>query len=149
MKIYQQDQNNYSIGKRIKSELSLLCLLLLLIFFFVGFNFVYFSATFLMYTLLLLLKRNRIITSVHISENKIILHYYYLLFFKGKKEIPISKLKTKISMKRYGFGSSTKTLEFFKKKILVGEIRTNGKWKWKEDKMDELYQRLLELNVDL
>lgn len=138
---------DYPLGKRIRKELSLLGLLVLILLFFVGLNVVYFTAVFFMYILLLLLKRNRIIIKLIFDNenNELILSYFYLIFFKGKERIPYSKLIGKLSMKRFGFGAATETLEIFKGKILSGEIRKDGKWKWSEEQIKLISQKLSEI----
>lgn len=148
MENFELSPSNYPLEKRIRKELSLLGLLVIILLFFVGLNLVYFTAVFFMYILLLLLKRNRIIIKlIFDNENKeLILSYYYLIFFKGKERIPYSKLIGKLSMKRFGFGAATETLEIFKGKILSGEIRKDGKWKWPEKQIKQISQKLSEID---
>jgi len=144
MENFELPQSEYPIGKRIWKELSFLLFLLAIFFFFVGLNVVYFTATIIMYVLLLSLKRNRIITQVIFESEKqeIHLHYFYLIFFKRHEIIPYHKLIYKMSLKRFGFGAATPTMELFKGKILTGEIRKEGKWKWDEEIVEKINQKL-------
>lgn len=148
MEKFELSPSDYPIGKRVRKELSLLGLLVLILFFFVGLNVVYFTSVFFMYILLLLLKRNRIIIKLKFDNKnkKLILSYYYLIFLKGKEHIPYSKLISKLSMKRFGFGAATETLEIFKGKILSGEIRKDGKWKWPKEQIRLISEKLSEID---
>jgi Ca2+/Na+ antiporter len=144
MERFKLNPSEYTLLLRIRRELALLLLLLAILLFFVGLNVVYFTATILMYILLLLLKRNRIITSLQFNDEAQTLEfeYYYLIFFHGKEDIPYSKLNFKMSLKRFGFGAATQTLEIFKGKVLNGEIRKEGKWKWDENHINSIYEKL-------
>ena len=144
MEKFELNPSDYLLWKRLRRELSLLVLLIAILLFFVGLNVVYFTATFFMYALLLLLKRNRIITQIQLDDKKeeLTICYYYLIFLKGKESIPYQKLGFKMSMKRFGFGAATHTLELFKGKVLSGEIRKEGKWKWSEDTINQIFKQL-------
>lgn len=147
MEKFGQALSEYKLGKRITSELSLLALLIAILFFFVGLNVVYMTATLLMYTLMLLLKRNRIVYQVEFSDtdSEMQILYYYIIFFKGKEKIPYSKLDYKLGLKRFGFGSAIETLEIMNGKFLTAEIRKEGKWKWDEKQMSLLVEKLQKL----
>ena len=140
-------QDKYKLWDRLRKELSLLVLLIAILLFFVGFKVVYFTAVIVMYSLLLLLKRNRIITAIVFDDQnqEFRIEYYYFIFIKSVEVIPYSKLNFKISMKRFGFGAATNTLELFKNRILSGEIRKDGKWNWPEDQMNSIVQKLSKL----
>ncbi|PKQ60433.1 hypothetical protein BZG02_19415 [Labilibaculum filiforme] len=144
MEKFELNPTEYPLGKRIKKELSLLALLIIILLFFVGINVVYLTTVLFMYTLLLLLKRNRIIYKIEFNDStkELKLFYYYLIFFRGSENINYHKTVYKMSLKRYGFGSAIETLELFKGKILVGEIRKEGKWKWTEDNINNLDKKL-------
>ncbi|WP_461633230.1 hypothetical protein [Labilibaculum euxinus] len=148
MEKFELDPIEYPLGKRIKKELSLLALLLVIILFFVGINVVYLTTVLFMYILLLLLKRNRIIYKIEFDDNEseMSLSYYYLIFLRGKQKIRYDKIVFKMGLKRYGFGSSIETLELFKAKILVGEIRKEGKWKWTEESINQIKKKLISIN---
>ncbi|MCT4602409.1 MAG: hypothetical protein N4A59_05865 [Marinifilum sp.] len=144
MEKFELPKESYTLWDRTRKELSLLILLIIILLFFVGFKVVYFTAVILMYSLLLLLKRNRIITSIEFNDekNELCIKYYFFIFLKGKETISYSKLNSKLSMKRFGFGSATQTLEIFKGKILSAELRKDGKWKWPEEKMNAIFTKL-------
>ena len=144
MEKFQLDPAEYPLGKRIIKELSLLGLLLLILLFFGELKVVYLSAIFLMYILLLLLKRNRIIYEIKFDDDakEIHLYYFYLIACKGLEKIPYSKIGFNMGLKRFGFGSAIETLELFKGKILAGEIRKEGKWKWSEENTKQLHEKL-------
>lgn len=144
METFELSKESYTLWDRIRKELSLLVLLVVILLFFVGFKFVYFTAIIVMYSLLLLLKRNRIVTSVSFDDQNKELHiqYYYFIFARGKERIPYSKLNYKLSMKRFGFGAATQTLEIFKGKILSAELRKDGKWSWPEEKTNTICNKL-------
>lgn len=146
MEKYQLDPSEYPLGKRIRKELSLLGLLLLILLFFGELKVVYLSAIFLMYILLLLLKRNRIIYEIKFDDvaQEIQLCYFYLIVFRGMEKIPYSKIGFCMGLKRFGFGSAIETLELFKGKILAGEIRKEGKWKWSEKNVKQLHEKLIQ-----
>lgn len=147
MEKFQLDPAEYPLGKRIIKELSLLGLLLLILLFFGELKVVYLTAIFLMYILLLLLKRNRIIYEVKFDDDakEIHLYYFYLIAFKGIEKIPYSKIGFNMGLKRFGFGSAIETLELFKGKILAGEIRKEGKWKWSKKCVNLLNKKLLSI----
>lgn len=100
-----------------------------------------------MYSLLLLLKRNRIVTALTFDDQKqqIKIDYYYFVFLKGSETIPYQKLNTKLSMKRFGFGAATQTIEIFKGRILSAEIRKDGKWSWPVAQMDQISEKFSQL----
>lgn len=147
MEKFELPKDKYNLWDRIRKELALLLLLIAILLFFVGFKMVYFTAIVLMYSLLLLLKRNRIITAILFDDQnqELRLEYYFFIFLKSQERIPYSKLNFKLSMKRFGFGAATNTLEIFKNRILSGEIRKDGKWNWSEDAMNSIYQKLSSL----
>ena len=144
METFELSKESYTLWDRIRKELSLLILLVAILLFVVGFKIVYFTAIIVMYSLLLLLKRNRIVTSMSFDDQKQELYvgYYYFIFAKGKEIIPYSKLNFKVSMKRFGFGAATQTLEIFKGKILSAELRKDGKWSWPEEKTNTICNKL-------
>jgi hypothetical protein len=148
MEIFELPVESYKLWNRIRRELSLLFLLIGILLFFVGFNVVYFTSVIFMYSLLLLLKRNRIIIAVRFNdeEKHISLEYYYFIFIKSTEVIPYSKVNFKLSMKRFGFGAATQTLEIFKGKILSAELRKEGKWNWSEENMNTIFKKLSNLN---
>jgi len=117
MKSYSPNNADYSLWKRIKSELSLLLIIQIILFIFVGVNIVYEITIVLIFILLLSLKRNRIIYQIEIDENqeKLTIFYFTLVVFKAQEVIDFEKLNSKLGMKRYGLGSAITTLEFFNK----------------------------------
>lgn len=147
MEKFELTPSEYRLGKRLQKELSLLLLLVVIIFFFVGINVVYLTAVLMMYLLLLLLKRNRIIYQIEFDDkaSQISISYFYLILFRGTETVPYEKIRFKIGLKRYGFGSAVETLELFKGKILLGEIRKEGKWKWAEETIIQIKQKLLNI----
>lgn len=148
MEKFELSPNNYKLWDRVRKELSLLILLIAILLFFVGLNVIYFTAVIVMYTLLLTLKRNRILTCIQFNdENQTLdLEYFYLITIKSKESVPYHKLSCKLSMKRFGFGAATQTLELFKGKILCCEIQKEGKWKWSEEQIDNIHKRISDLN---
>jgi hypothetical protein len=144
MEKFELNPTEYPLGKRIKKELSLLALLIVILLFFVGVNVVYLSTVLIMYVLLLLLKRNRIIYKIEFDDNtaEMSMSYYYLIFFRGKEKTKYEKVIFKLGLKRFGFGSAVETLELFRGKILTGEIRKEGKWKWTEESISQLNKKL-------
>jgi hypothetical protein len=144
MEKFELHPSEYPWQKRIRKELSLLALLLGVLLFFVGIHIVYLTSIILMYVLLLLLKRNRIVTQIAFDDEvkKVSISYFYLIFFRGKETINYNKLSFKVGLKRFGFGSAIETMELFKGKILAGEIRKEGKWKWSEEITEQLKQKL-------
>lgn len=147
MEKFELNPSEYPLGKRIKKELSLLALLLVILLFFVGINVVYLTTVLCMYILLLLLKRNRIIYKIEFDDNtaEMSMSYYYLIFFRGKEITKYDKLIFKLGLKRFGFGSAVETLEVFKGKILTGEIRKEGKWKWTKENIKQLNKKLTDI----
>ncbi|WP_372752141.1 hypothetical protein [Labilibaculum sp.] len=144
MEKFELNPSEYPLQKRIQKEVSLLAILLGILLFFVGIHVVYLTSTLLMYVLLLLLKRNRIVTKITFSDTseKVTIFYFYLIFFRGKETINYNKLSFKLGLKRFGFGSAIETMELFKGKILAGELRKKGKWKWSEECISQLEQKL-------
>lgn len=144
MEKFELNPSEYPLGKRIQKELSLLALLITILLFFVGINIVYLTAVLFMYVLLLLLKRNRIIYQIEFDDKvaEMNISYYYLIFFRGNEKIKYDKVIFKMGLKRFGFGSAIETLELFKGKILAGEIRKEGKWKWTEECINMLNKKL-------
>lgn len=137
MKSYTPNSANFSLWKRIKSELSLLLIIQIILFIFVGVHIVYEITIILIFILLLSLKRNRIIYQVKIDEDKqkFTIFHFTLVVFKGRETIDFEKLNSKLGMKRYGLGSAITTLEFFNNKQLMGEIRVGDKWQWSEEQL--------------
>ena len=144
MEQFDLPEKEFNIWLRIRKELALLVFLFVILLFFVGLHVVYFTAIVFMYALLLLLKRNRIITSLVFDDQKqaLIIHFYYFIFLQGIAKIPYSKLKYKNGFKRFGFGAATQTIELLEGNVLVGEIRKDGKWKWPESKMNRILEIL-------
>jgi len=147
MEKFELNPTEYPLAKRIKKELSLLVLLLVILLFFVGINVVYLSTVLIMYMLLLFLKRNRIIYKIEFDDKtaEMSLFYYYLIFFRGNEKMKYDKIVFKMGLKRFGFGSAIETLELFKGKILAGEIRKEGKWKWTEESIKQLNKKLTDI----
>ncbi|NOU60294.1 hypothetical protein [Marinifilum caeruleilacunae] len=148
MEVFELPKESYTLWDRVRKELALLLLLIAILLFFVGLQVVYFTAVIVMYSLLLMLKRNRIVTSLSFNdqEQEIRIAYYYFIFLKGSEKIPYAKLNSKLSMKRFGFGAATQTIEIFKGRILSAEIRKDGKWSWPEAEMDQISERLSNIN---
>jgi len=140
MKSYTPINADFSLWKRIKSELSLLLIIQIILFIFVGVHLVYEVTIVLIFILLLSLKRNRIIYQVEFDEDnqKFTIFYFTLVVFKAQESIDFGKLNAKLGMKRYGLGSAITTLEFFNKKQLIGEIRVGDKWQWNEEQLTTL-----------
>ncbi len=147
MEKFELKPAEYPLGKRIKKELSLLGLLLVILLFFEGINVVHLTTVLCMYVLLLLLKSNRIVYKIEFDDHtaEMSLFYYYLIFFQGKEKIKYDKIVHKMGLKRFGFGSAVETLELFKGKRLAGEIRTEGKWKWTEECINQLNKKLTDI----
>ena len=147
MKSYSPNNANFSLWKRIKSELSLLLIIQIILFIFVGINIVYEITIVLIFILLLSLKRNRIIYQIEIDEDKqkFTIFYFTLVVFKAHEAIDIKKIDPKLGMKRYGMGSAINTLEFFNKKQLMGEIRVGDKWQWSEEQFKTIIAMVSDL----
>ena len=141
MKSYSPNNANFSLWKRIKSELSLLLIIQIILFIFVGINIVYEITIVLIFILLLSLKRNRIIYQIEINEDKqkCTIFYFTLVVFKAQEAIDFEKFNSKLGMKRYGMGSAITTLEFFNKKQLIGEIRVGDKWQWTDEQLNTIH----------
>jgi len=137
MELHTPNNADFSLWKRIKSELSLLLIIQIILFFFVGIHLVYELTIVLIFVLLLSLKRNRIIYQVEFNDDKqkFTIFYFTLVAFKSQESIDFVKLNSKLGMKRYGLGSAITTLEFFNKKQLIGEIRVGDKWQWNEEQL--------------
>lgn len=144
---YKPIEADFSLWKRIKSELSILLILQVLIIIFVGLNLVYELTLVLVFILLLSIKRNRIIYQVSFNnENKeFSISYYYLVILKGKETIKFDKLNSKLGLKRHGLGSSITSLEFFNKRKLIGEIRVGDKWQWTNEQLKTIHEQALNL----
>jgi len=144
---YTPDEADYSLWKRIKSELSLFLILQFLIIIFMPLNLVYELTLIVIFILLLSIKRNRIVYQVSFnSQNEeFSVSYYYLVAIKGKETIKFDKLNAKLGLKRYGLGSSITTLEFFNKKQLIGEIRVGDKWQWSDEQLKTIHEQALSL----
>ncbi len=142
--IYTPNNADFSLWKRVKSELSLLLILQILIFIFMGINLVYEITLFIIFILLLSIKRNRIVHQIELNlENKsFTISYFYLVGFKGKETISSEKLNSKLGLKRYGLGSAITTLEFFNKKQLIGEIRVGDKWQWTNEQLNLIHEQI-------
>jgi hypothetical protein len=147
MTSYTPDEADYSLWKRIKSELSLLLILQILIIIFMGVNLVYELTLIVIFILLLSIKRNRIVYQVSFDKQneEFSVSYYYLVGLKGKETIKFDKLNAKLGLKRYGLGSSITTLEFFSKKQLIGEIRVGDKWQWSDEQLKTIHEQALSL----
>jgi hypothetical protein len=147
MTSYTPHNADFSLWKRIKSELSLFLILQFLIIIFMPLNLVYELTLIVIFILLLSIKRNRIIYQVSFdNENEeFSVSYYYLVALKGKETIKIDKLNSKLGLKRYGLGSSITTLEFFSKKQLIGEVRVGDKWQWADDQLQKIHEQALSL----
>lgn len=147
MTSYTPIKANFSLWKRIKSELSILLILQILIIIFMGLSLVYELTLILIFILLLSIKRNRIIYQVAFDNQneEFSVSYYYLVTLKGKETIKFDKLNSKLGLKRYGLGSSITTLEFFNKKKLIGEIRVGDKWQWTDEQLKTIHDQALNL----
>jgi len=145
--VYTPNNADFSLWKRIKSELSLLLIIQIILFFFVGIHLVYELTIVLIFILLLSIKRNRIIYQVEFDEDKqkFTILYFTLVIFKAQETIDFEKLNSKLGMKRYGLGSAITTLEFFNKKQLLGEIRVGDKWQWSEEQLKTINTMVAEL----
>ncbi|MRT93355.1 hypothetical protein [Ancylomarina sp. 16SWW S1-10-2] len=143
MTSYTPNKADFSLWKRIKSELSLLLVLQILIIIFLGLNLVYELTLIVIFILLLSIKRNRIVYQVSFDNQneEFSISYYYLVALKGKETIKFEKLNSKLGLKRYGLGSSITTLEFFNKKQLVGEIRVGDKWQWTDEQLKTIHDQ--------
>lgn len=140
---YTPHKADFSLWKRVKSELSLLLILQVLIFIFMGINLVYELTLFVIFILLLSIKRNRILYQIEFDDEKqeFSILYYSLVAFKGKETIKYERLNSKLGLKRYGLGSAIMTLEFFNKKQLIGEIRVGDKWQWTNEQLNLIHER--------
>lgn len=147
MNTYTPQQADFSLWKRIKSELSLFLILQILIIVFMGISLVYELTLVIIFILLLSLKRNRIIYQIEIDdkEKKLSIFYYTLIVLKRKDTVKLDELNTKLGLKRYGLGSAITTLEFFNKKQLLGEIRVGDKWQWTDEQLNNIQQEALNL----
>lgn len=134
----------YCFWERIKKEVLVLLLLLAVVFILVGFQLSFFTAVIFAYSLLLMLKRNRIVTAVRFNdeEKQVYLEYYYFIFFRGKVDIPYRQLSAKFGTRRLGLGTTANSLEIFKSKILAVEIKQRGKWSWTENQINMIYEKL-------
>lgn len=144
---YTPENADFSLWKRIKSELSILLILQILIIIFMGISLVYELTLIVIFVLLLSLKRNRIVYQVSFNADKqeFSVLYYYLVALKGKETIKLDQLNSKLGLKRYGLGSSITTLEFFNKKQLIGEIRVGDKWQWTDEQLKTINEQALSL----
>ena len=147
MTSYTPKKADFSLWKRIKSELSLLLILQFLIIISVGLSLVYELTLIVIFILLLSIKRNRIVYQVTFDNQneEFSISYYYLVAIKGKETIKFDKLNSKLGLKRYGLGSSITTLEFFNKKQLIGEIRVGDKWQWTDEQLKTIHDQALNL----
>tara|TARA_R110001583_G_scaffold8075_4_gene39442 strand:- start:41791 stop:42240 length:450 start_codon:yes stop_codon:yes gene_type:complete len=147
MTSYTPNKADFSLWKRIKSELSLLLILQIIILIFMGLNLVYELTLIVIFILLLSIKRNRIVYQVSFDNQneEFSVSYYYLVALKGKEIIKFDKLNAKLGLKRYGLGSSITTLEFFNKKQLIGEIRVGDKWQWTDKQLNTIHEQALSL----
>lgn len=147
MNSYTPDNADFSLWKRIKSELSILLILQILIIVFMGLNLVYELTLIIIFILLLSLKRNRIIYQIDIDDEneEFSISYYTLIALKGKDTIKLDKFNSKLGLKRYGLGSAIPTLEFFNKKQLLGEIRVGDKWQWTDEQLNMIHTQTMRL----
>lgn len=147
MTSYTPKEADFSLWKRIKSELSILLILQILIIIFMGINLVYELTLIVIFILLLSIKRNRIIYQLNFNteDEEFLVSYYYLVALKGEETIKFDKLNSKLGLKRYGLGSSITTLEFFNKKQLIGEIRVGDKWQWTDEQLKTIHKQVSSL----
>ena len=140
---YTPHNADFSLWKRVKSELSLLLILQVIILIFMGINLVYELTLIVIFILLLSIKRNRILYQVEFDDEKLefSIFYYSLVAIKGKETIKYDRLNSKLGLKRYGLGSAINTLEFFNKKQLIGEIRVGDKWQWTNEQLKMIHEK--------
>ncbi|RXQ93890.1 hypothetical protein EO244_09940 [Ancylomarina salipaludis] len=149
MTSYTPHNTDFSIWKRIKSELSLFLIIQVIFLFFTGINLIYEITLVLIFILLLSLKRNRIIYQIDFDEekNEFTISYFSLIAIKGTEIVPLTNLNTRLGPKRFGLGSSVTTLEFFNKKQLIGEIRSDDKWQWTDEQLDEIHKKVVDSKI--
>ncbi|RZT96517.1 hypothetical protein EV201_1155 [Ancylomarina subtilis] len=149
MTSYTPLNSDFSLWKRIKSELSLFLIIQLLLIIFNGINLVYETTLILIFILLLSIKRNRIIYQIDWDADKseFQFSYFSLIAIKGTEIVPLENLNTRLGPKRFGLGSSVTTLEFFNKKQLIGEIRSDDKWQWTAEQLDEIHKKVVDSKV--
>lgn len=142
---YKPHHSDFSLWKRIKSELSLFLILQILIIIFLPFNLVYELTLIVIFILLLSIRRNRIINQIKFDSqtNEFSISYYYLIAIEGKESIKIENVNSRLGLKRYGLGSSIMTLEFFNKKQLLGEIRVGDKWGWTDEQLKTIHEQIV------
>jgi len=149
MTSYTPHNTDFSIWKRIKSELSLFLIIQVIFLFFTGINLIYEITLVLIFILLLSLKRNRIIYQIDFDEekNEFTISYFSLIAIKGSEIVPLTNLNTRLGPKRFGLGSSVTTLEFFNKKQLIDEIRSDDKWQWTDEQLDEIHKKVVDSKI--
>ncbi|MCZ4696074.1 hypothetical protein DWB61_15775 [Ancylomarina euxinus] len=140
---YTPHNADFSLGKRIKSELSLLLILQVIILIFMGINLVYELTLIVIFILLLSIKRNRILYQIEFDDEKreFSIYYYSLVIFRRKETINYDRLNSKLGLKRYGLGSAITTLEFFNKKQIIGEVRVGDKWQWTDEQVKMIHEK--------
>ena len=140
---YTPHNADFSLWKRIKSELSLFLILQIFIIIFMPPNLVYELTLIVIFILLLSIKRNRILYQVEFDDEKqeFSIFYYTLVALRRKETIKYDRLNSKLGLKRYGFGSAITTLEFFNKKQIIGEIRVGDKWQWTDEQLKMIHEK--------
>ncbi|MGZ2368481.1 hypothetical protein ACXR6G_01685 [Ancylomarina sp. YFZ004] len=140
---YTPHNADFSLWKRIKSELSLFLILQILIIIFMPPNLVYELTLIVIFILLLSIKRNRILFQIEFDDEnqEFSIFYYTLVAFRRKETIKYDRLNSKLGLKRYGFGSAITTLEFFNKKQIIGEIRVGDKWQWTDEQLEMIHKK--------
>ncbi|WP_372642018.1 hypothetical protein [Ancylomarina sp.] len=140
---YTPHNADFSLWKRIKSELSLFLILQILILISMPPNLVYELTLIVIFILLLSIKRNRILYQIEFDDEKreFSIFYYTLIALRRKETIKYDGLNSKLGLKRYGFGSAITTLEFFNKKQIIGEIRVGDKWQWTDEQLKMIHEK--------
>ena len=140
---YTPHNADFSLWKRIKSELSLFLILQIFIIILMPPNLVYELTLIVIFILLLSIKRNRILYQVEFDDEKqeFSIFYYTLVALRRKETIKYDRLNSKLGLKRYGFGSAITTLEFFNKKQIIGEIRVGDKWQWTDEQLKMIHEK--------
>lgn len=144
MDTYSLPSGEYTLLRRIRKELALFLYLQIILIIFFGIDVTLEASLILMYLLMMTLRRNRLLYFFSFDDEKQTLEikYFHLIFFRKHKIIPYSKLKTRISLKRFGLGNQVKTLETLQEKQLIGEIRMEGKWRWSEETFDNIAKKM-------
>jgi len=144
MRTYSLPASELTLAKRIRRELSLFLYLQLILLLVWGPDFTLEVTLIVVYLLLLSLKPKRIVYHIDIleEEKSLELGYYFMVFFRRKLSLPFTELRTRTLHKRQGLGSATETLEFYRGKVIQGEIRLGGSWKWDETSFREIAANL-------